>query len=946
MDRGILRFEILGPLKVWRAGQEVELGWARQRSVLAVLLLDMNRPVSVSRIVDAVWGELPPRDARNAVQTNVSRLRRALEPAGGADKPGVLALTESGYLLSGDPEQVDIAAFDRHLATAHELRRNRDLPAAAAEVDRALGLWRGEPFSGLGGPLIDAERRRIGQRRMEASELRTTIMVDHGRYAQAITELSRLVLDHPLQERLHASLMVALYGSGRRADALAVFEGIRRRLADELGVDPGPALAEVHQRILRAELDMAAPTDPGPVLAADAGSAGAPPEPARNYLPGDIGDFTGRQRELARLLAARTDTADTTSVVMAIDGMAGVGKSTLAVHVAHPLAARYPDAQLFIDLHGHSGGQQPLTPSDALDRLLRALGVPAERIPDDADARAALWRAELAVRSVLVVLDNAADTTQVRPLLPGTGHSLVVITSRRRLIGLETGLNVSLDVLPEPDAIALFTRIVGDGRAATGTAAIRDVIDQCGHLPLAIRIAAARLRDRPAWSVRHLADRLRQASWPLAEFSADDRSVATAFTLSYRNLDANRQRMFRLLGLHPGRDVGVPAAAALAGVPAADAGCVLESLVDDHLLYQSAAGRYRFHDLIRQHAHTTAMAEESAADRDRALRRVVDYYLHTAYRGSRLFDQPYPPIDIGTAAAGCVPTELADDVAAMEWFDANHHCVIAAERAAEDMGWDTVVWQLAWTLDNYHYRRHYLRDNIASWLAGLAAAERLGDLAVQGRAHRRLGLVHAPLGRFTEALQHLRRALVLSEQACDVLGQAGAHFVLATVRSHQGDDEQALTHMVSAHELYRQLGNRAWEIRSLGMLGTCHAKLGHHEEARGYAESALVLCREHNDVYGQADSLDSLGGIANDTGQPTTALQHYQQALALWHELRYKSRQAGTLAAIGDIHRDLNHHEQAQQAWQQAIDLFRAQNIHSAADRIAERRTADAAGLR
>jgi DNA-binding SARP family transcriptional activator/tetratricopeptide (TPR) repeat protein len=924
---------------VWRDGQEIPLGWARQRSVLAVLLMDLNRPVSVARIVDAVWGELPPRDARNAVQTNISRLRRVLEPPAGTDQPGVLALTESGYLLSGDPAQVDIAAFDRHLAAAYDLHQSGDLPTAADEVELALDLWRGEPFSGLDGPLINAERQRLAQRRLDASALRTTIMVARGLYSRAITELARLVVDHPLEERLHATLMVALYGSGRRADALAVFEGIRQRLAEELGADPGPVLSESHQRILRADLDVATPADPEPVRAGEDGSAPLPPEPARNDLPTDIGDFTGRQSELARLLATQAGTAKA-SVVLAIDGMAGVGKSALAVHIAHPLAARYPDAQLFIDLHGHSGSQRPIAPSDALDRLLRALGIPAGRIPDDADARAALWRAELATRSVLVVLDNAADTAHVRPLLPGTSRSLVVITSRRRLIGLETALNVSLDVLPEADAIALFTRIVGDSRTATETAAVREVIDQCGHLPLAIRITAARLRARPAWSVRHLADRLRQARWPLAEFSADDRSVATAFALSYQQLDPDQRRMFRLLGLHPERDLGVPAAAALAGVAASEAERQLESLVDDHLLAQSPAGRYRLHDLIHQHAHTTAMAEESEADRNQALRRMVDHYLHTAYRGSRLLDQPYPPIDIGTATAGCLPTELADDVAATAWFDANHRCVLAASRVAEDMGWDTAVWQLAWTLDNFHYRRHYLRENIAGWLAGLAAAERLGDLAVQGRAHRRLGLVYAPLGKVALALQHLRRALALSEQAGDVLGEAGARFVLATIWSQQGDIEQALAHAVSAHELYRQLGNRAWEVRALSMMGTCHAKLGHHEEARRYVESALALCREQDDVYGQADSLDSLGGIANDTGQPVVALRHYQQAQALWHALEYNARRAGTLEAIGDILSDLNVREQAQQAWQQAIDLYRAQNLHSDADRIDERRAA------
>jgi tetratricopeptide (TPR) repeat protein len=428
--------------------------------------------------------------------------------------------------------------------------------------------------------------------------------------------------------------------------------------------------------------------------------------------------------------------------------------------------------------------------------------------------------------------------------------------------------------------------------------------------------------------VRHLTDRLHQAQSPLAELSAGDRSVAAAFTLSYEHLDEARRRMFRLLGVHPGPDIDTEAAAALAAVDPAQADHLLESLVDDHLV-QQPAGRYRLHDLVRQHARTVAVTDEPDTGRRDALRRVIDFYLHTGYRSSQLLDQHHPPIDIGTPATGCIPAALADDPAAMAWFDANHRNILAAWAAAEEAGWDTAVWQLAWTLDNFHYRRGYIHDNIASWLAGLAAAERLDDVATQARAHRRLGLVYAPLGEKGQAtaLYHLEQSLTLSEKIGDLLGQAGVHFVLALAWIHPEDYERALPHMTSARDLYRDIGDTKWEMRALGMMGACHARLGHHDQARDYCTSALDLCRRHGDVYGQAENLDALSAIAANTGRTAEALRHSEQALALWHDLDNTYRQAATLAALGDTYRDLAHHEQARHAWQQAIALYRDQKM-------------------
>jgi DNA-binding SARP family transcriptional activator len=924
------RFRVLGPLEVRVRDRPLDLGGPRLRALLALLIAGAGRVTGVAAAAEALWDVDAPPDAHRTVRTYVSRLRRSLSPAATAlGVEELIATHPAGYVLHLPPDVLDAQRFERLVAAGRDALASGEPAVAVEQLTAALSLWHGDAYAEFTEiPALRSAAARLHDLRLAATEDRIDAELATGSGRTLVDELTALTTQHPGHDRLWAQLMTALYRAGRQADALDAFLRARTVLVQQFGLDPSPALIEVHRQVLGND----------PRLLGD--RAGR--RTVRNDLPADVADFAGRRDELTQLL----DTRPATVVIGALDGMAGVGKTALAVHAAHLLTDRYPDAQLFIDLHGHTSGQAPVAPMTALDRLLRALGVPAELIPNDLDARAALWRAELANRSVLAVLDNAVDAAQLRPLLPGTGQSLMLITSRRRLVDLETASILSLDVLPQADAVALFTDVVGDDRAVVEVDSVRLVVELCGRLPLAIRIAAARLRTRPAWTVRHLADRLRQARWPLAELSAGDRSVAAAFALSYQQLDSARQRMFRLLGLHPGPDIDTAAAASLAAVAQPEAEQLLESLVDDHLLDQPVAGRYRFHDLIRQHAHTTALAEESGTDQRSAVCRVLDHYLHTAYRGSRLLDQQHPPIDIGTPARGTVPTQLADDAAAMAWFDTNHTCVLAACAAAGQLGWDTAVWQLAWTLDNFHYRRGYIHDNITSWLAGLAAAERLSDVAVQAKAHRRLGLVYAPLGRTKEALRHLGRSLTLSEQVGDRLGQAGTHFILAMAWTAQRDDHQALAHATAAQRLFRDVGDTIWEVRALNLLGACHTRLGHHAQARTYCQSALALCRQRNDVYGQADSLDALGAIANDTDQSAEALRHYQQALGLWYDLDNTYRQAGTLAALGDTYRDLDRNEQAQHSWTQAIALYRSQNLHAVADEIEQRaaESADAPG--
>ncbi|HEX3650627.1 MAG TPA: BTAD domain-containing putative transcriptional regulator [Pseudonocardiaceae bacterium] len=569
------RFRLLGPVEVGVGNRLVDIGAARQRCVLAVLLLDANRCQSVDQLVERVWGgsRLPERP-RKAAQIYVSLLRTALAGVDGV----AIVRRPDGYLIELDERTVDVHVFHR---LAAEARGNDDDDRAAALFERALGLWRGEPFGELDTPWLADVRDSLVQQRQAAERDLTDVQLRRGRHGLVLAQLSLWAQEHPLDERLAGQLMLALFRSGRQADALDVYRGLRGRLADELGTGPGHALHELHQRILTDD----------PSLSLPAGSVAIP-----RQLPAAPRWFTGRRAELDTLVG-HPDTDGGVVVISAIDGMAGVGKTALAVLTAHRLATRYPDGQLFVDLHGHTQGFRPRTSADALDRLLRALGLPPERIPDDVEERAALYRQRLAGTRTLIVLDNAVDEAQVRPLLPGEHGCLVLVTSRRRLKGLDDAHALSLDVLPRSDALALVRTVAGRDDPL-----LAEITELCGRLPLALRIAAALLRHRPMWSVAQLAGLLRDQHQRVGVLSDGERDLGAVFALSYQSLDDARRRTFRLLGLVPGPDTDAHATAALLGTDPDTATRLLEDLVDHNLLVPHAPGRYRMHDLIRLHA--------------------------------------------------------------------------------------------------------------------------------------------------------------------------------------------------------------------------------------------------------------------------------------------------------------------------------------------------------
>ncbi|GAA2795144.1 ATP-binding protein [Crossiella cryophila] len=673
-----------------------------------------------------------------------------------------------------------------------------------------------------------------------------------------------------------------------------------RRLADALGLDP-----QARGRLLAAAVD-------DPVSLA-----------GRDDLPGDLADFTGRSAEIDRLLAVGDGRA---VVIEAIDGMAGVGKTTLAVHLAHRLADRYPDGRLFLDLHGHASAEQATDPAVALEVLLRALGVPGDRIPAGLAERSALWRAELAERKVLVLLDNAASATQIRPLLPGSPDCLALVTSRGSLADLDGAQVLSLDVLPEAEAIALFAGIAGAERVAGQRESVAELVRLCGLLPLAIRIAAARLRSRPVWTVAHLAGRLRDG---LTELSTGDRGVAAAFSLSYQHLTPEQQRLFRLLGLHPGPDIDPHAAAALACRASHATERLLEDLVDAHLLQQHVSGRYRFHDLVRSYAATAAATDP---DRAAALTRLVEHYLHTAHAADRLLEPHREPFPLEPATTGRPPTDPA------AWFDAEQANLAAIHHLASAQGRHTQVWQLACALDVFHRRRGRLHGALTVWEAGLTAAEALDEPAARSRAHRLLGHAHARLGRHEQAVRHLHQALELAEHTGDLLAQAHTQHTLAWASERQGNNQLALDHATEALHLYQKLALTRREAQALNAVGWYHALLGEYEQARAHCETALTLHRGHQDGAATLDALgytlDSLGYIAHHTGRHTDARDYYQQALTVFRDLGNTYEEANTLAKLAAAQHSLGAPEQAGDCWRQALRLYRQQGRRPDADRI------------
>jgi DNA-binding SARP family transcriptional activator/tetratricopeptide (TPR) repeat protein len=911
---------LLGPLVLAdRTGRHVPVAGPRLRVLLAALALQANTPVSTDMLAEAVWDGVPPPAAARTLRSHVARLRRLLGP-----EAGRVESCEPGYLIRVDPGDLDVARFEALCREAGAAVRAGEWARTADTAARALELWRGTPLADIPSRLIrDQWVPRLEQLHVQALEWRIEGDLHEGRHEQVIGELGELTARHPLRERFHGQLMLALYGCGRQGEALAAYQAARDVLIAELGVEPGHGLRDLHQQVLSGDPALTV-TRPARPVATEAERA-VPRE-----LPPTIPDFTGRSAELTALtrLADRPGgQARGAVVITAVGGMAGIGKTALAVHWAHQVAGRFGDGQLYVNLRGFDPSGTPATPAEAVRGFLDALWVPPERIPRTLDAQAALYRSLLAGKRMLIVLDNARDEAQVRPLLPASAGSLVIVTSRNQLSGLAAADGarlLNLDVLAHGEAVQLLTARIGAARAAADPEAAGEIARLCAHLPLALAVAAARAAARPRFSLAELAAELSDAAGRLDALDAGDpaASVAAVFSWSYRQLGSQAARMFRLLGLHPGPDISVPAAASLAGTDPPEARRLLRELARDCLITEHLPGRYAFHDLLRAYAASQSRDIDTRRDRGAATSRVLDHYLHTADRGSMLLHQSREPLALAPPERGAVPCHLADHRQALAWFEAEHQALLAVVALAAETGMDSHAWQLPCVMTSYLHRRGYLHEGITVMGTALTAAMRLDDALGQAMALRRLGNVYANTGDHDLARAHLQRCLLLYQRLGDHHGEALAQQCLAVLAEAQGRYADGLAHSERALRLFRAAGHEAAEAEVLNCVGWFLALLGDYQRARAFCEKSLALIAKLDGCPFEHLAWDSLGYVELHLGNVARAAGHFEVALRLCRDHGDRYFEAEILIHIGDTRHAIGELPQARQAWQQALAIY------------------------
>lgn len=955
-----LRFGVLGSLEVWRQGQRIEVGAAKQRAVLALLLLRAGRTVSTEQLFAAVWDAEPPATALRTLRSLISRLRRTLACGAGA----VLLRQASGYRLAVAPDRVDAHRFERLVTDAGEAIGQGRVGEAAAGLRHALGLWRGAALADVPRTsIIEAEAVRLEERRHAALDSRVDADLWLGRHAELVGELQAATTSWPLRERSWEQLMLALYRSGRRADALGAYRRVRAMLRTELGVEPGPTLQDLHRRVLATDSALATP--PAPAPAGPPATAHTPPR----QLPADVAGFAGRAAHLARLdrLLPETGGPAHSVVISAIAGTAGVGKTALAVHWAHRVRDQFPDGQLFVDLRGYASGAPALPPIEALARFLAALGMPAERVPTRVDEAAAAYRSLLSDRRVLVVLDNAASPDQVRPLLPGGAGCAVLVTSRDRLDGLvarDGAHRLSLDVLSPEDARGLLTGCLGTERAQAEPAALGGLADLCGYLPLALRIAAAQLSAHPWCRIADQVARLRRPDRVAALAVPGDPtgSVSAAFDLSYTRLPDAPRRMFRLLGLVPGPDLTVMAAASLAGTAPARAGQLLRALVAAHLVEEHAPGRYTCHDLLRRYAVDRVEQEEHEADRRAARDRLYDFYVRTTDTAA---DTLFPwRLRLPRAeATGPVPVAASFEnlVAARRWLDAERANLTAATQYAAAHGRRWWAWTIADDLRYYFWLRTPAAEWAATARAGLTAAEAAGDLRAQVAGHLSLAALYSRQARHRDAAGHGGTALTLAHRSDWIEGQVAAHVTLGTTYARTGDFHQGAAQFRRGIALAEQVGWRHGQAAALTNLGSMYVEMGRLSQAAEHAGRGLAINVGLGTSNGQAINLTNLGAVhylAGRLDQAGVALHQAQalcqaignssslctarrwlaalhlavgryhracrlasSAVALARDKGHSVLEADALVVVAAVHERLGQHRQALDAGQRALEL-------------------------
>ncbi|WP_410638394.1 AfsR/SARP family transcriptional regulator [Amycolatopsis sp. lyj-346] len=915
-----LRINVLGSLECWSGGRRIHLGGAVQERVMVALLLESGQVLSVSQLVDSVWDEEPPATATHQVRKAVARLRRLI-PAGDE-----IILTEGpGYRAVLPTEQVDVNVFLSLLEKARKASSDRRWDEVATHLQGALELRRGSVLAGGGGPAIRAADAALQERYLDAVEQLIDLRLSRGEARQLVGELREHIAAHPLREKLRGQLMVALFRSGRQADALAEYRKVSALLADELGIDPGTALAELYERVLRNDPGLGAPEPPPSLTPEPPPPPESPPARPARTLPYDLADFIGRKAELEDLLSRIEAPAGPGPKIVTIDGMGGVGKTSLAVHAAHLVADRYPDGQLYVNLRGYTSGGEPLAPQRAIEVLLGMLGVPADQLPDDGEARGMLWRTTTAGSRLLLLLDNAHDVDQVWPLLPLSPGSLVLITSRTRLIDLDGADWMSLGTMSTEDGVAMAARLLGGRRAEAEPQAVTELVELCGHLPLAMRIAMSRLANRPRWPIGYLADRMSDESRRLEELKSGGRGVDLTLRISYEGLAPRHRAAFRVLGRHPGRDIDVYSAAALLGLPPDLAETVLEVLLDAHMVQQHQIGYYTFHDLVRSFVAQVNAGEEAEDDAEGAhgaFERLLDYFVHvTDHVCDLLFPgrAELPPVN--AEAAPALP-HLPTRETARAWLEREQATLREAVTLAYGRGFDRHVVRLARNLV-FHLDAAGLYAAFAEVAElAVASARRLGDAPLLRLSLSNSAVAHWKHGKFGEAIEAAAEGLELATEVGDRRGMAKDTGMLGLLMCTTGRLAEALPLLQESIRIKRELGARRAEAESLVNLSSLHEQQGSYAEAVDSARRALALNREvgarENEVVALVDlALALLGAgaleeadaqlalareLGEDFGAPGDVALAYAVSALVGHRLG-RAEQARRFVALG-----LEHH--------------------------------------
>ncbi|MDQ3763266.1 MAG: tetratricopeptide repeat protein [Actinomycetota bacterium] len=879
---GCVRVRLLGPVDVTVGGIARPVSGLRRKAVLAVLALRAGEIVSTDRLIEAVWGAAAPVTALNTLQSTVSYLRGVL-----GTKAAILARAP-GYILNLDGEATDVQVAERLIQLGTQ---SADQAQGVAHLQAALALWRGPPLVDVAGlAWLSEQAQRLDLVLLHAQQAVAEARLALGEHAQLVPDLQRLVQQHPWHEQFHRLLMIALYRAGRQADALGVYQQLRHTLAEDLGIDPSPSLRELEAAILRQDTTLTLPMGPavGPVPA---------------QLPAGVAVFSGRRDELARLdallaLPAQAPPAQPTKAVIAtVSGTPGVGKTTLVVHWAHRVAHLFPDGQLYVNLRGFDPSATVLGPGEAMRGFLGAFGVAAERIPPGLAAQSALYRSLLAGKRVLVVLDNARDVEQVHPLLPGAAGCLAIVTSRHQLTGLiatEGAPCLALELLSPTEARDLLADRLGAGRASTEAQAVDDIIAGCAGLPLALAITAARAATHPGFSLQVLAKELTEEHTRLDALDTGEAttSVRAVFSWSYQALSPSAARLFRLLGLHPGVDISVPAATCLANLTRHQTRDALAELTRAHLLTQPTPGRYTFHDLLRAYACHLATTEHCDSDHRTALTRLFDHYLHTA---TAAIDTLYPPDHhhrphLGPPGTPAQPR--ADPTTARTWLDTERANLTAIITHTATHGWHTHTTRLANILFRHLEIAVDRPEALTIYTHARHAAHHIGDKATEALALTMLGFSYWQHGRTQQAIDHHKEALTLCREINFPTGEALTLTYLGIVCWQLGHYQQAADHLQHSLTICRDIGHLRGEALALTYLGVVACHQGHDQQAADHLQHALTLCRDITFPLAEALALTYLGVVACHQGHYQQAADHHQHALTLCRDITFPHAEA------------------------------------------------------